>query len=239
VIESLKAAAASLAADMNRMTSISQNLVNGATAGYKRELTATAPFERQMADAADAVDGNDTPLPGVTDHRLGTLRPTGSPLDLAIDGEGFFELRSEGRTLYTRRGDFRLDASGRLVSQAGEAVQGLGGAIQMPSANARIDRDGRVFDGEKQLAQIKVVRFADPRQLARLGGSLFDAAGAAASASDGAGHLRQGHLEASNVNNAAEMVKLIETVRHFEATQKIIQGIDEMTERALRKLGEF
>jgi flagellar basal-body rod protein FlgF len=237
VIESLKAAAASLAGDMNRMTSISQNLVNGTTAGYKRELPMTALFERQMADVADA-DGNAAAVPSVTDHRLGTLRPTGNPLDLAIDGEGFFELRSEGRTLYTRRGDFQLDAGGRLVTQAGEAVQGLGGTIQMPGPNARIDRDGRVFDGDKQVGQIKVVRFDKPQQLTRVSGSLFDA-GQAASANDGAGHLRQGHLEASNVNNAAEMVKLVETVRHFEATQKIIQGIDEMTERALRKLGEF
>jgi flagellar basal-body rod protein FlgF len=237
VIESLKAAAASLAGDMNRMTSISQNLVNGTTAGYKRELPMTALFERQMADVADA-DGNAAASPSTTDHRLGTLRPTGNPLDLAIDGEGFFELRSEGRTLYTRRGDFRLDAGGRLVTQAGEAVQGLGGTIQMPGPNARIDRDGRVFDGDKQVGQIKVVRFDKPQQLTRVSGSLFDA-GQAASANDGAGHLRQGHLEASNVNNAAEMVKLVETVRHFEATQKIIQGIDEMTERALRKLGEF
>jgi flagellar basal-body rod protein FlgF len=237
VIESLKAAAASLAGDMNRMTSISQNLVNGTTAGYKRELPMTALFERQMADVADA-EGNAAAAPSITDHRLGTLRPTGNPLDLAIDGEGFFELRSEGRALYTRRGDFRLDAGGRLVTQAGEAVQGLGGAIQMPGPNARIDRDGRVFDGDKQVGQIKVVRFDKPQQLTRVSGSLFDA-GQAASANDGAGHLRQGHLEASNVNNAAEMVKLVETVRHFEATQKIIQGIDEMTERALRKLGEF
>lgn len=236
MIESLKAAAASLAGDMNRMTSISQNLVNGTTAGYKRELPMSALFEREMAGMAD---GSAAASPSVTDHRLGTLRPTGNPLDLAIDGEGFFELRSQGRALYTRRGDFRLDAGGRLVSQAGEAVQGLGGAIQMPGANARIDRDGRVFDGDKQVGQVKVVRFAEPQRLTRISGSLFDAGEAAASANDGAGHLRQGHLEASNVNNAAEMVKLVETVRHFEATQKIIQGIDEMTERALRKLGEF
>jgi flagellar basal-body rod protein FlgF len=236
VIESLKAAAASLAGDMNRMTSIGQNLVNGTTAGYKRELPIATLFEHEMADAAE---GSAAATLVVTDHRLGALRPTGNPLDLAIDGEGFFELRSEGRALYTRRGDFRLDAGGRLVTQAGEAVQGMGGAIQMPGANARIDRDGRVFDGDKQVGQIKIVRFADPQRLIRVSGSLFDAGEAAASSKDGTGHLRQGHLEASNVNNAAEMVKLVETVRHFEATQKIIQGIDEMTERALRKLGEF
>jgi flagellar basal-body rod protein FlgG len=235
MIESLKAAAASLTADMNRMTSISQNLVNGTTAGYKRELPPASAFAQQMADAVD-VDA--MAEPALTDQRLGSLRPTGNPLDLAIDGEGFFELQSDGRPVYTRRGDFRLDAYGRLVAQTGEPVQGLGGAIQMPSADARIDRDGRVFEGDKQVAQIKVVRFADTKQLVRLSGTVFDA-GAAAQAAEPAGRLRQGHLEASNVNNATEMVKLIETVRHFEATQKIVQGIDEMHERALRKLGEF
>ena len=173
------------------------------------------------------------------DLRHAGLRPTGEALDLAIDGDGFFEVQTEAGPAYTRRGDFRLDAAGRLVTHAGDVVQGQGGPLVLGTTTPTIDRSGRLFDGDKPLGQLKLVTFADPRTLARSEDGLSTTNQPATVQPEGEARLRQGHLEASNVNTAAEMVRLMETVRHFEASQKVVQGVDEMTERALRKLGEF
>jgi len=160
---------------------------------------------------------------------------------VAIGGDGFFEVRTEAGLAYTRRGDFRIDATGQLVTHAGHQVMGTAGPLVLRSASPVIGKDGRVVDGEQEVGQLKIVHFAKPQQLTRAGdGGLFTASEAATAAQEHqAPKLYQGHLEASNVNTASEMIKLIETVRHFEAMQKVVHGSDEMTERALRKLGEF
>lgn len=233
VIDALNAAAGGMAMDVSRMSTIAQNLSNTATPGYKRALPSTLPFLLE-GSSAEAVAAS------TADLRHASLRPTGAALDLAIDGDGFFEVQTEAGTAYTRRGDFRLDAAGRLVTHAGHVVQGQGGPLVLGTAAPTIDRAGRLFDGDKPLGQLKLVTFADPRSvLSRGEDGLFTTEQAATVQPEGEARLRQGHLEASNVNTAAEMVRLMETVRHFEASQKVVQGVDEMTERALRKLGEF
>jgi flagellar basal-body rod protein FlgF len=239
VTDALEAAAASLSNDLARMTSIGHNLANATTPGYKRQLGAVQPFQASLAQQETALARS--ALATVIDQKQGTLRVTDAPLDLAIDGDGFFELRTSSGPAYTRRGDFRIDASGQLVTQGGHLVMGNGGPMVLRSAAPMITRDGRVLDDGQDVGQLKLVNFTDPRALvASEGGAVFTAPESAqALAPERAPRVLQGHLEASNVNTAAEMVKLIETVRHFESVQKVVQGFDEMRERALRKLGEF
>jgi flagellar basal body rod protein FlgG len=232
VIDALNAAAGGMAMDVSRMSTIAQNLSNTATPGYKRAVPGGVPFLLE-GSSVEAVAAS------TADLRHASLRPTGEALDLAIDGDGFFEVQTEAGTAYTRRGDFRLDAAGRLVTHAGHVVQGQGGPLVLGTTTPTIDRSGRLFDGDKLLGQLKLVTFADPRALARGEEGLFTTEQPTTVQPEGEARLRQGHLEASNVNTAAEMVRLMETVRHFEASQKVVQGVDEMTERALRKLGEF
>lgn len=236
--DALEAAAASLSSDLARMTSLGHNLANATTPGYKRQLGAVQPFQASLAHEAALSRGA---LATAIDQKQGTLRVTSAPLDLAIDGDGFFELRTDAGAAYTRRGDFRVDASGQLVTQAGHLVMGQGGPLVLRSAAPVITKEGRVLEDGQEVGQLKLVSFADPRSLtASEGGAVFTAPEAAqALAPERAPRVLQGHLEASNVNTAAEMVKLIETVRHFESVQKVVQGFDEMRERALRKLGEF
>jgi flagellar basal-body rod protein FlgF len=236
--DALQAAAASLSSDLTRMTVLGHNLANAATPGYKRQLTAAQPFRPGLAhDAAAALQG----ASGGVDAKQGTLRVTDAPLDLAIDGDAYFELRTPGGTAYTRRGDFRIDASGQLVTQAGHLVMGQGGPLVLRSGNVVVTRDGRLMDEQQEVGQLKLVTFTDARALRPVdGGALFTASESAqALATDRPPRVLQGYLEASNVNTASEMVHLIETVRHFEAVQKVVQGFDDMRERALRKLGEF
>lgn len=231
MIDALSAAAGGMAADVSRLGTIAQNLSNTATPGYKRAVPTARPFLLEGSEPAVETSG--------ADLRHASLRPTGEALDLAIDGDGFFEVQTEAGLAYTRRGDFRLDAAGRLVTHAGHVVLGQGGPLVLDTASPTIDRSGRLFDGDKPLGQLKVVAFADARALSRSADGLFTTSQAPTVQPESEARLRQGHLEASNVSPAAEMVRLMETVRHFEASQKVIQGIDEMTERALRKLGEF
>ena len=240
MINAMDAAASSMAGDVARLNTISQNLVNASTTSYKRHMSVSRGFASALEGAAGLAEPADSPASSqAVDHRAGTLRFTGNALDFALEGDGFFEVQTESGIAYTRRGDFRVDALGRLVSQGGHAVQGMGGALQMPNTHPTLDRAGKLLDGDKPVGELKVVRFEKTSQLVSAGEGLFRSFEAPTPVADGAGKVRQGHLEASNVNSAAEMVKLVETMRHFEATQKVVQGVDDMMERALRKLGEF
>ena len=237
-------AARLMADDLFRLNVVSQNLANAGTAGYKRELVATRPFVEYL-QAGMPVAGAAPWLPialpsatGVVDHRQGTLMRTGNPLDLAIEGDGFFELAAGTGTVYTRQGSFRLDGQGRLVSPAGLPVMGMSGELLLAGAQPQIDAQGRVSEGGRQVGQIKVVRFARPAGLVPLGAGLYRAGAAGESAADTA-QLRQAFLESSNVAALPEMVRMIELVRRFEAAQKIVQNYDGMLGGAIRTLGEF
>lgn len=238
MIDALAAAAASLSNDVARLNAISNNLANATTPGYKRQAGPSA-FEASLSEQASALA--DTARAAAIDQKRGTLRVTESPLDVAIDGDGWFELRTPAGPAYTRRGDFRVDANGQLVTQAGHAVMGVGGPLQMRTAAPVIGKDGKVVDDGQDAGQLKLVTFDPSTRFTPLeGGSIFTAPDSAvAPAPERPPRVLQGHLEASNVNTAAEMVRLIETVRHFESLQKVVQGVDDMRERALRKLGEF
>jgi flagellar basal-body rod protein FlgF len=240
MVDAIGAAIASMSNDIARMSVIGQNLANASTAGYRRELAVSVPFSDVLA--AGPGGAYPAPLAGVDrihDFRPGTLRSTGNPLDLAIEGDGFFEIQTEAGTRYTRQGNFRLDALGRLVTEPGFTVMGEAGEIVLTSAQASIDRQGRISEGDRPAGVVRVVRFTDPRALAHVGGGLYAATEGSAQRQDGYAHVRQGFLEGSNVNSTQEMVKMIETVRHFEAGQKVIQAYDDMLARAFAKLGDF
>lgn len=221
-----------------RMNSISQNLANVTTPAYKREIATTGVFtghvERALgygtATSARAV---------VIDPKLGTLRQTGNPLDLAIDGEGYFEVASEDGPAYTRQGAMHVDGLGLLATANGLPVMGLGGAVSLGGAPMSINAEGEIRQGERVVAQLKLVRFANPEGLAPMGGGLYRQGTARLGDVATVGKLRSGYQENSNVNSAHEMVLLTETVRHFESMQKLMQGYNDAYETAIRKLGEF
>jgi flagellar basal-body rod protein FlgG len=178
-------------------------------------------------------------LATLQDVQSGTLRSTANPLDFAIEGKGFFEISTDAGLRYTRQGSFRLDSSGRLVNDSGFPVMGVSGEILLKSSQVSVDSQGRVFEGDRQVGQLQTVRFSDPQSLVNLGSGFFAAGERSVRTGDGTDRIRQGFLEGSNVNSTGEMVKMIETVRHFESGQKIVQAYDEMMDRAITKLGEF
>jgi flagellar basal-body rod protein FlgG len=125
-----------------RMDGVSRNLANVSTPGYRREMAVSKTF-------AEVVSTIDT--------RPGSFKPTGRPLDVAIEGEGFFEVATAAGPAYTRQGSFHVDARGRLVTEAGDSVMGLRGEISISSSQVAIDRQGRVTDNGRIAGQLKVV----------------------------------------------------------------------------------
>jgi flagellar basal-body rod protein FlgG len=248
MIDAVTMTAASMSDDMQRLATISHNLANATTPGFKRDIALYGRFARMLQEA-DIAQAAGTAVSGAgeasskIDQQDGSLRFTGNAFDLALEGSGFFELAGAEGPLYSRQGDFHLDARGRLVNANGLPVMGTGGEIYMLGGDTKVERDGRIFEDGKQIAQLKIVDFEQPDALLKAGNGLYAAMAGQAPKEDTAGsdrfaQLRPSHLENSNVVPVSEMVRLIETIRHFESQQKVIQGYDEMLERVIRSLGE-
>jgi flagellar basal-body rod protein FlgF len=243
-MNSLEIAAVSMQLDQQRLNAIAHNVANSATPGFKRTVPDAAGFAAAV-QAAAAAGGPATagvaPTPTL-DLRAGALRHTGMALDIAVEGDGFIELASDTGRLVSRGGSLQLDATGRLVTAQGLAVLGRKGEIQVsaPAAAVTIGGDGIVRVHGEEYDQIRRVRFQSAAALQPVDAGVYAADGAEP-AGDPQGRdvvLRSGHLEASNVNTAREMVQLMETMRHYESMQRAIQAYDDVLERALRKLGE-
>ncbi len=244
MIDALTAMSSSMMNDMMRLNAISHNLANSATAGFKKEIMVTRPFSEVLgaARSGGALQAFLTSLPrteSITDHKPGTMKFSGNPLDLAIEDDGFFEVMTENGVAYTRQGGFRLDVQGRLVTEAGLPVMGASGELVLSTSQPVIRGNGKIYEGEREIGQIKLVRFSDLSTLQRIGGGLYIAELDSALMDTGSAHVRQGYTEASNVNSMTEMVKIIETMRHFESGQRVVQGYDAMMEKTIRTLGEF
>lgn len=241
----------SMHADMARAERIAMNLANLQTPAYKREianvLSFAAEYEAASGGRPASSTGASPSLSVRVDTRPGTLRTTGQDLDVAVVGDGWFEVATENGPAYTRKGNFRLDAGGRLVTQEGLPVMGTGGEISLARGTAVIDPAGRIFDGQSgggsrltaaPVGQLKVVQFERAAALQPLGNGLYAATGEAVPAREGSVQVQQGALENGNVSHLQEMVRLMETVRHFESLQRVTAGYDEMLATSIRKLGE-
>ena len=227
--EILAAVLASMHADIGRMDRIGMNIANASTAGYKREVAGTLPFAARV-EAADGT-GEARTAAAHLDLRAGTLKATGQSLDLAVAGNAWFEVATEHGPAYTRRGDFRLDARARLVTQQGLPVLGTSGEIQLPHGAPYVDANGQVFasapsPGEHTppLAQIKLLVFEVGTAMERGADGLMLTRADGAAPREGAVQVQQGYLENSNVSHMHEMVRLLGTMRHMETLQKVALG---------------
>jgi flagellar basal-body rod protein FlgF len=227
-----------MADDLFRLNVESQNLANASTTGYKRELIASRPFVQFLEAGDQQIPVSLPALTSVIDSHQGPLTKTSNPLDVAIEGAGFFEVAGNDGPLYTRQGSFRLDSAGRLVTPSGLAVGGSGGEILLTGNSPTIDRQGNVFEGTQRVGQLKVIRFPKSATLTPLGNGLYQASSAGDVVTD-AMQVRQGFLESSNVAVLPEIVNMIGLVRRFESAQRVVQNYDAMLGTAVSKLGEF
>jgi flagellar basal-body rod protein FlgF len=224
---------AALRANVAKLDSISQNVANTSTQGYKREMYVESAFDRQLVNAQH---GTEATHGEVHDWASGPLRQTGSPLHFAIEGEGWFQLQSPQGVLLTRDGSFQIDRQGRLVSTQGWPVV-LDSDARFTSTDVSLRANGELWVDGARAGQLSLAK-ADPATLQVAGPNLFRST--SATAADGSAvSVRQGFLEGSNVNALTEMVGLMQTMRQAEASQRAAHAYDEALEMAISTLGEF
>lgn len=220
-----------------RLEIAANNLANLNTIGFKKENIFFQKLVEALADPRES-DGNRTPGSTRVDFQAGAFQKTGNPLDVAIGGEGFFEVQGDEGTFYTRNGSFRLDAQGRLVTADGNPVMSDGGEIQIAGSNATINEKGEILVDGQSVGRLKVVTFDDPQLLVKVGGTYFEEGQATAEPLPAEEiDLRPGYLEGSNVDAVREMVGMIELNREYELGQKAIKAQDDTLDKLINQAG--
>ncbi|MGN6153578.1 MAG: flagellar hook-basal body protein [Lysobacteraceae bacterium] len=218
----------SLGADVRMLSSVSQNVANMHTPGY-RAVRAAPVFRPDMAAEHTA-----SAVSTAFDQRDGVLAQTARPLDVALRGPGFFVIERDGRALLARSGAFRTDDDGRLVTAAGDAVMGYSGELRLPAGEVRIGRDGQVSVGATAVGQLQIVAVGEPARLHPAGDGAYAYDGALA---EWRGTVVQGALERGNVDAADETVRLMELTRHAESIQRAISAYDNAIETGINQIG--
>jgi flagellar basal-body rod protein FlgG len=217
------------------LENISQNIANADTSGYKK---GSLSFKDHMVAADNIItpSGEGRVMAELSsssiDFSSGTISRTGNPLDVAINGEGFFALE-DGK--YTRNGNFMVDSEGRLVTTGGMKVLGDGGPITVEGSSVDILSSGEIVVDEIPVGTLKIVDFSDKSVLRKLSGGMFvtEETGDTVDA-----QVSQGYLEESNVNVIQEMIQMISTQREFESYQKMIHAFDEAAAKTINEMGK-
>lgn len=242
----LYAACSGLMTRTQALDIVANNLANLNTAGYKREtefyeaLTAAMHGGGKLGALNSAVNQFGVLSGQSFVMSPGNLNQTGNPLDLALQGDGFFVVKGPQGPLYTRNGKFMVDNKGHLLTNEGYPVMGVGGPITLPPGKVSVGSDGSISVGDAIAGKIQVVHFPPKTQLQAEGGSNFTAPAGAAVISP-APHVREGFLESSNVNPVDEEVNLVTMQRHADFLTKAIKmfntDMDGMAATDLPKVG--
>lgn len=251
-----------LAAQDKQLTTISNNLANTGTVGFKRDRAVFEDLLYQVQRQPGAQDTQDSQLPSglqlgsgarvvATQKQFtqGNLQVTEQPLDVAVNGRGFLQvLQPDGTIAYTRNGQLQMSREGQLVNSDGLVLEP---AITVPEGANRITigKDGTVnayTEGNEatpqQLGNITLTDFVNPSGLQAIGGNLFVETVASGTPTQGApgengmGVLLQGQLESSNVDIVEEMVNMITTQRAYEMNSKVVSTADQMLQNIAQNL---
>ncbi|MBV8034965.1 flagellar basal-body rod protein FlgG [Roseateles sp.] len=256
MMRSLWIAKTGMEAQQTQLDNISNNLANVATNGYKRSHAVFEDLIYQNMRQSGANSTEQTTLPtglqvglGVRPvatariYTQGNLQQTSNNLDLAIKGDGFFQIQMpDGTTAYTRDGSFQLNANGQMVTSNGYTL--LPGITIPPNAQSlTIGNDGTVsvtLPGQptpQSVGQLQLATFVNPAGLDPKGQNLFTETAASgtpntgAPSNNGIGAVQQGFVETSNVNVVEELVQMIQTQRAYELNSKAVQTSDQMLQK--------
>src|SRR5262245_47233557 len=230
MVPGIYSAASSMQADEHNHEIIATNLANAGLPGYRRHVTTFESFGQILQTAngpARTATGVQTLL-NQTDFTPGQLQHTGRSLDVALRGNGFFVSDGPRGPIYTRDGVFELNGNGELQSMSGLPVRGSGGRITIPpdATQITIRPDGSVVAGNGEIGRLEIAHFKNPRELIRVGESLFEAP-AGIRPEPGTTTVDQYYREMSNVSVVSEMVQMIAGMRHYEASQRAVRTIAE------------
>lgn len=257
MLRALNTAALGMNAQQRNVDNIANNMSNASTTGYKqaRLVFHDLLYQNVQAGGQNEAEGDEapsslqighgaTPIASVRDFQQGGFKETGNDLDIAVNGDGFLQIRQpDGSIAYTRDGNFSLDADGNIVTHSGLMLEP---DLNVPpeATSIRISQDGIVTAELEddpvgiELGQIELARFSNPEGLEPKGGNLFEETASSGPPTittpgeDGTGLVRQGFLESSNVDIVREMVGLIEAQRSYEVNSKMITTTEDMLQVA-------
>ena len=239
-----------------RLDTVTNNLANASTIGFKREGLTSKSFDQMLT-----VKLNDLSVPylnegigkmslGVkigenyTDYSQGSFKETGNTYDLALAGNGFFTISytdKKGNTSekYTRDGEFTMDSEGYLRTLEGDYVQGEGGNIMIPveTSEVSIRDNGDIYADGEYVDSLRIVDFEDYNNIEKFGENLYNVVDGATETESTAA-VKQGYLEMSNINVVKEMVEMITISRAYESNQKLIQTEDDMLDKSVNQVGK-
>lgn len=242
--------------EQNRMDVLTNNLANSATNGFKKEGATSQSFDSVLAYKIKDVSEPSRLAKNIgvanlgvkvgenyTDYSQGSLKVTGNAYDLAITGDGFFNVEftnkaGETSTKYTRDGAFVVDTDGYLVTKDGDYVLGQNGRIKIdPTKEVKINELGTISQDGRDIGQVKLTDFEDLNYLEHYGENYYQPV-EGATERNLHGQIRQGYLETSNVQVVQEMVEMISVSRQYESNQKLITTIDGTLQVASTQLGK-
>ncbi|MBN2353978.1 MAG: flagellar basal-body rod protein FlgF [Spirochaetales bacterium] len=272
--------ASGMIAMQHRLDAVANNLANVDTAGYKKDIAVFKAFPELLLRRSNDNGVYTFPMGSVdtmpmvgrlgagvelnevyTTFEQGSMKPTGNDFDMALDGKGFFSVRTQSGERYTRNGAFYLNNEGSLVDKAGDFVLGENGPVVLQQYNFMIDQDGVIWrdaskageaarlvspyevqwENMERVDRLKIVDFAEPRYIRKQGDSYWletpESGPATVVPGNARPKVRTGYLEASNVNAVREMVDMIEVNRAYDANSKSIQTHDTLVGRLINEIG--
>ncbi|MBN1536726.1 MAG: flagellar hook-basal body protein [Anaerolineales bacterium] len=252
MIKGIYAAASAMVANLNRQSTLSHNIANMDTPGFKQILISLDDFMDTsvllpQSSSHTATNSKYIGELGLgtqtdqekTDFSQGGLRETGEELDFAINGEGFFRVMTPDGERYTRDGRFVRDIDGNLVTVDGYKVLDESGAeINIPLGTVSVVADGTLQVDGTDAGKIGIASFVDPQaELTRDIGNTFIADGAPTG--EEFGSIQQGYLEMSNANSADLMTQMVAVARAYEAAQQLVSTQDELLSKTMSYLGRY
>ena len=251
MIKGLYSAVSAMVMNASRQQVLSHNIANLQTPGFKQILTTAQDFMQNQAVYSRGNGGNG-PINYIGSLGLGTqigkeyidfeqgaLQDTGNQLDLALQGNGFFHVKTPDGNRYTRDGRFIRDAKNTMVTVDGfQVLDNAGQPIQLPDGNVSVAPDGAISVNGTAVATLGIGVFTNPdTDLQHTEGNLFT--GPAASTSQDVSQVEQGYLETSNANPSQLMTQLVEVARSYESAQKLVQNQDELLGKTIASLGRI
>lgn len=219
---------------------LSNNMANVNTTGFKKDGTQFSSYLTNAHQTGPAEGTNYARTEATyTDYTQGSMERTENPLDLAIEGDGFFRVMGpDGGERYTRAGHFLRNANNNLVTPQGHPVMGVEGPIMLPpNERVSIAQDGTVWAGQAQVGQLDVVAFDNPQALEKAGENLYRPAEGQEPQAAAEARVRQGYLEGANVNMVKNMVELINSHRAYEAYNRVMKMAGESSAAELGRVG--